>query len=92
MTWQEAVMGASGMAFLLVLIVVVIVQGAATWRARMSVAREEAYRRLAEEATRAQQQTAEQLERIRAELSTVNERTASLERVLTEVGEPWERR
>jgi hypothetical protein len=91
MTWQEAVMGASGMAFVLVITVVIIVQVASTWRARMSVAREEAHRQLAEDAARVQQETARQLEQIRTELAAINERTAGLERLLAQVGEPWER-
>ena len=90
MTWQEAVMGASGMAFVLVITVVLIMQGAATWRARMAVAREEAHRALAEEATRVQQETARQLEKVLAELAVIREKTSALERSLAEVGEPWQ--
>jgi Tfp pilus assembly protein PilO len=90
MTWQEAVMGASGMAFVLVITVVLIMQGAATWRARMAVAREEAHRRLAEDATRAQRETASQLEKVLAELAVIREKTSALERALAEVGEPWQ--
>jgi hypothetical protein len=91
MTWQEALMGAMAMLLFGTILVVVIVQAAATWRARMSVAREQAYRRLAEEATAAQQETARQLATATAELATIRERTTALERVLKEVGEPWER-
>ena len=97
MTWQEAVMGASGMAFVLVITVVLIMQGAATWRARMAVAREEAHRRLAEEAvqaqreaTQAQRETARHLETVLAELAVIREKTTALERALAEVGEPWQ--
>lgn len=90
MTWQEAVMGASGIAFVLVITVVIIVQGGATWRARMVVAREEAHRQLAEEAVAAQRQTAAQLEKVLAELAVIREKTAALERTLAEVGEPWQ--
>lgn len=91
MTWQETVMGASTMILFTALVVVVIVQVAATWRARMSVAREEGYRRLSEEATVVQQRTSQQLEAIHAELAAVRERTTALERVLKEVEEPWAR-
>ena len=90
MTWQEAVMGASGIAFVLVITVVIIVQGGATWRARMVLARDEAHRRLVEEAATAQRQTAEQLEKVLAELAVIREKTATLERTLAEVGEPWQ--
>lgn len=90
MTWQEAVMGASGMAFVLVITVVLIMQGAATWRARMAVAREEAHRRLSEEAVEAQRETAQKLEKVLAELAVIREKTSALERALAEVGEPWQ--
>ncbi|GAA1037864.1 hypothetical protein GCM10009557_52390 [Virgisporangium ochraceum] len=90
MTWQEAVMGASGIAFVLVVTVAIIIQGGATWRARMVVAREEAHRRLAEDAQAAQRQTAERLDTVLAELAVVREKTATLERTLAEVGEPWQ--
>jgi hypothetical protein len=58
----------------------------ATWRARMSVAREEAYRALAEESTRSQQRTADRLESVVSELTDIRQRTAELERLLKEVG------
>lgn len=90
MTWQEAVMGGIGMVLFGTFVVVVIIQIAATWRARMSVTREDAYRLLAEEATRAHQKTAQQLEQMTAELSAIRERTSELERVLKEVEEPWQ--
>lgn len=91
MTWQEALMGAGALVFTGAIVVVVSIQVAATWRARMSVAREDAYRRLAEQATNAQQETSRQLAAATAELATIRERTTSLERLLKEVGEPWER-
>lgn len=91
MTWQEALMGATAFVFTGTIVVVVIIQVAATWRARMSVTREEAYRRLAEQATDAQQETARQLAVATNELAAIRERTTALERVLKEVGEPWER-
>jgi hypothetical protein len=58
----------------------------ATWRARMSVAREDAYRSLAEESTRSQQRVADRLESVATELSDIRQRTAELERLLKEVG------
>lgn len=58
----------------------------ATWRARMSVAREEAYRALAEESARAQQRLADRLDSAVAELTDIRKRTAELERMLKEVG------
>jgi hypothetical protein len=91
MTWQETVMGALAIIFLLIILVVVIVQLGATWRARQSVAREEAYRRLAEEAAAAQRDAAQRLEAVQAELTALRERTGALERLLKEVEEPWTR-
>jgi hypothetical protein len=91
MTWQEALMGATAFVFTGAIVVVVIIQVAATWRARMSVTREEAYRSLVEQATNAQQETARQLAAATNELAAIRERTTALERVLKEVGEPWER-
>ncbi|MGH3921374.1 MAG: hypothetical protein ACRDTT_00575 [Pseudonocardiaceae bacterium] len=91
MTYQEAIMGAAALVFTGLVVVVVIIQVAASWRARMSVAREEAYRRLAEEATQTQEKTTQQLELMVAELRSMRERTTELERVLREVEEPWKR-
>lgn len=91
MTWQETVMASSTMVLATVVVVVVIAQVAATWRARMSVAREEAYRHLAAEATAAQQSTAHRLESVTRELASIRERTGHLENLLREVDEPWAR-
>jgi hypothetical protein len=91
MSWQETVIATSTMVLATVLIVVVIAQVAATWRARMSVAREEAYRHLAEEATAAQQGTARQLESVAQELASIRERTRHLEDLLREVDDPFAR-
>ncbi|GAA4447042.1 hypothetical protein [Phytohabitans houttuyneae] len=91
MTWQETVMGALAIIFLLVILVVVIVQLGATWRARQSVAREQAYRTLAEQAAATQRETAQRLETMQADLAELRERTGALERLLKEVEEPWTR-
>ncbi len=65
---------------------VLIWQGMVTWRARMSVAREAAYRQLADDSVRAQERTADRLDRAVAELTDLRQRTAELERLLKEVG------
>jgi hypothetical protein len=65
---------------------VLIWQGMATWRARMSIAREAAYRQLADDAVKAQERTADRLDRAVAELTDLRQRTAELERLLKEVG------
>jgi acyl-homoserine lactone acylase PvdQ len=65
---------------------VLIWQGMTTWRARMSVAREAAYRQLADDSVKAQERTADRLDRTVAELTELRQRTAELERLLKEVG------
>jgi hypothetical protein len=91
MSWQEAATGVTAMVLAGVIATVVIVQLAATWRARMAVAREDAYQRLAEQATQAQQDTAARLAQLGAELTEVRERTSHLEGLLREVDEPFKR-
>ena len=60
-------------------------QAFATWRARMSVAREKAYRELAERTDRSAARVGEALERTADELSELRARTAEVERMLKEV-------
>lgn len=82
MSWQETLMGAVGVAFVGTLFVVLLIQGAATWRARMATHREDGYRRLAAESAEAQQRSAAALEQLRAEV-------ADIRRLLNEVEEPF---
>jgi hypothetical protein len=67
-------------------VVVVIWQSMVTYRARMSIARESAYRQLADDSVRAQERTADRLDRAVSELTDLRQRTAELERMLKEVG------
>jgi hypothetical protein len=67
-------------------LIVAIWQGFASYRARVSVAREGAYRQLADDAIRAQERTADRLDRTAAELAELRAHTAELERMLKEVG------
>jgi hypothetical protein len=60
-TWPEAAVAISGVALVASVTVVLIWQALATWRARITVAREQAYRTLAE-------QTARDLDAIRERL------------------------
>lgn len=83
--WPEALIAIVSIAFLFGGIVVVIWQLFATWRARMLVAREEAYRKLAEQATEAQTRTAEAMEKAAAELALIREATNEMQRLLREV-------
>ena len=47
-TWPEAAIAIAGVALVASVAVVVVWQALATWRARIAVTREEAYRKLAE--------------------------------------------
>jgi Tfp pilus assembly protein PilO len=84
-SWPEAAVAIAGIGLVIAVVVVVVVQIFATARARMSVQREEAYRKLAEQAGDAQERTAVALEKAVAELNGLRERTGELERVLKEV-------
>ncbi|GAA1311459.1 hypothetical protein GCM10009634_78440 [Saccharothrix xinjiangensis] len=80
------VVGTIGVFVLLTAVITVgIWQLAATWRAKVVVGREEAYRALAESAEREREATRRQLEAIDERLAAVDTRLASIERVLREV-------
>ena len=68
-----------------VLIVVLVWQAFATWRARASVAREEAYQKLAERSTAAQERTAEEQQKISEGLVELRTRVNNIEKLLREV-------
>jgi hypothetical protein len=84
--WSDAAIMIAGILLLLTITVAVIASITSTLRARMSVQREDAYRKLADDAVAAQHRTADQLERAVAELTELRTRTGELERVLKEVG------
>ena len=65
--------------------VVVIWQGLATWRARMSIAREEGYRRLAEKAAEADARTSRWQEMAAKDIADIRDRTARIETLLKQV-------
>ena len=75
---------------------VLIIVGLAVWQAfrtwqtkmttRLAIAQDEAYRRLAEEATAAQRQTATKLGELSDGLTDLRGRVAALEKLLSEVG------
>jgi hypothetical protein len=69
-----------------VVIAVAIWQGMATWRARMHIAREEAYRKLAESSEAANSRTADLLASMKNDLADLRARTAEIERMMKEVG------
>lgn len=91
MNWPEAITGAAAILLFTAIMVVTIYQVGATWRARLAVAREEAYRTLAEQSTAAAADTARRLAQVEADLAAVREQTTELRRLLREVDEPWAR-
>ncbi|MEO3923039.1 hypothetical protein ABGB07_04055 [Micromonosporaceae bacterium B7E4] len=66
-------------------VVVVLWQAFATWRARAILAREQAYRTLAETAVANQEKTERHLENVTGQLADLRDRVATLERLLREV-------
>jgi hypothetical protein len=84
--WSGAAIGATAVAFFFTAVIVVVWQVGASWRARISAAREESYRKLVEDAVAWQRQATVALERMAAELAELRARTAEVERVLKEVG------
>ena len=70
---------------LTIIIVVVLVQVFASYMARMSIQREEAYRRLAEQATTAEQKSADEQQKSAKALENINQRLAAIEKILRDV-------
>ena len=85
-TWSEALIGATAVIGVFGFLIVAVWQLAASWRARTSVAREEAYRKMAEEVVAAQRQTTQALEQMATELAGLRAQTTEVERMLKEVG------
>lgn len=69
-----------------VVLLVIVWQVAATWRARLATAREEQYRELAEKCARLLEENAELQRRAIAELTHVREATSAMEKMMREVG------
>jgi hypothetical protein len=84
-TWPGAAVAIAGIALVIAVIVTLIVTVGATIRARTSVQREAAYRKLADDSIAAQSRTSDQLERALAELTELRMRTGELERMLKTV-------
>ena len=70
---------------LTIIIVVLLVQVFSSYRARMSITREEAYRKLAEQATTAEQKVAEQQQKTAEALEAMRTHLASIEKLLRDV-------
>ena len=86
MGWAEAVFVLGSFLAIMAAVIVIAWQAFVTWRSRMSIAREEAYRNLAEQVTQAQGKTADCLEKATADLADLRQRMAEVERILKEVG------
>lgn len=84
-SWPDAAIAMAGVLLVLSVAVALILSIAQTVRARMSVQREAAYRKLAEDSTAAQHRNADQLERAVAELAELRSRTGELERLIKAV-------
>ncbi|MET0425247.1 MAG: hypothetical protein ABW046_15295 [Actinoplanes sp.] len=85
MSWESATAGMVSTVLLGVIVVVVIVQLGATWRARTSASSEAGYRRLAEEAQATQQVLGARLDEVKAELDHLRARSDEMYRMLREV-------
>jgi hypothetical protein len=86
---EGVIFGLAGMAFTLILVVPLIWQGFKTWQVRIAsretIARDEAYRHLAQEAVSAQQTAIETQRQMAQDLSEVRERVIAIEKMLREV-------
>jgi hypothetical protein len=85
-SWPDAIVAVGGIAMITIIVAVATWQGFAAWRARMSIAREEAYRQLAEENLSAQTRLAVQQQRLADDLTSINERVTGIEKLLKDVG------
>ena len=85
-SWPDAIIVIGDIAMVTIIVVVAIWQVFASWCSRMSVAREEAYRKLAEDSMALQKQLAEQQTRMERDLATISGRVCGIEKVLEEVG------
>lgn len=80
------VVGAAGIfAFITTVISVIIVQVATTMRAKAVLAREDAYRKLAESAVQLQEATEKRLVALTDQLGQTQTRIASIEQILKQV-------
>jgi len=85
-TWPEATVAVGGIALVTAIVVVAIWQVFASWRARMSVAREDAYRKLAEDSAGSQHRMVEQQEAMATDIASLKSKVDGIEKLLREVG------
>ena len=84
--WPTAIIAVGSIAMITIIVSVAIWQVLASWRARMSIAREDAYRKLADQSVAAQERLADQQSRMADDLASVNDRVARIEKLLKDVG------
>ena len=89
MSWPDAVVAATATVIVFVVAIVAIWQAFKTWQSRIAtrglVAQDEAYRKLAEEATAAQRKIADEQRRMAEDLAEVRSRLAAIEKLLHDV-------
>ena len=78
-------LGAFALALATVVVVTVVIQLAATWRARALVAREEEFRKLADQAVSAEQANASSARLAVEQLTSIGTRLTAIEKLLREV-------
>ncbi len=83
--WPDALIASAGIAMVTAITVVVIWQFFVSWRARVSAAREDAYRDLSARFASTQEQLVVDQGRVAADLSEVKARIENVERILREV-------
>ena len=79
-------LGAFALALATVVIVTVVIQLSAAWRARALVAREEEYRKLADQAVSAELANASSARLAAEQLTSIGTRLTAIEKLLREVG------
>lgn len=84
-TQGESSVAVAGIVMVTVIVAMIIWQIAVTWRARMLAGREEAYRKLSEEAVQSQQAVLLQLDSTATDLVDVRKRIGEIERLLKQV-------
>jgi hypothetical protein len=88
--WGSVILAACAVVAFMTMLTVVLWQVFRTWQARLdarvTLARDEDYKALAEQSTTAQKRMASEQERLSADLGEIRNRIASIEKMLAEVG------
>jgi hypothetical protein len=71
LTWESASVIIGTLVLVTIVVVVVIHQGALSWRARVAAARDNEYRGLAARGTLVQEETANQLAQLQARMNSI---------------------